>query len=222
MTQNFKVGDKVVFGRTHGEQTCGTVVKVNPAKLKIRQDEMRGTQRIRPEGTIWTVPPSLCRMADASKQVSASALPAVSSFSVPVTPAFRIGQTVEFTAKGRKFVGTVKSINAKTISVDTPTGNWRVSPGLLSVSTAPVVPEAPKAKRSEGTVMREILACYSNLEPEMLTCDGEVRGAALARKAAGIRAKLKTLFAEMGRTVSEEEAWSKFGTYTPQNDRPLA
>lgn len=78
------------------------------------------------------------------------------------------------------------------------------------------------AKRLEGTVMREILVCYQRLEPDRLSCDGDICGAALQRRAAAVRAKLKGLFAEMGRTVTETEAWAKFGTYTQANDRPLA
>jgi len=58
---DFKVGDKVTFGRGNGEQTQGTVVKVNRVKLKIRQDESRGTMKSHAVGTIWTVPPHLCR-----------------------------------------------------------------------------------------------------------------------------------------------------------------
>jgi hypothetical protein len=59
-TSDFKVGDKVVFGRTYGEKTEGTVVKVNRMKLKVRQDESRGMFRAYPVGTVWGVPPSLC------------------------------------------------------------------------------------------------------------------------------------------------------------------
>lgn len=63
-TNTFKVGDKVLFGRTHGETTLGTVVKVNRVKLKVRQDETRGTFRAYPVGTVWNVPVSLCRKTE--------------------------------------------------------------------------------------------------------------------------------------------------------------
>jgi len=52
-------GDKVFFGRTHGEQTLGEVVKVNRVKVKVKQLESRGTYRSYPVGTVWTVPVSL-------------------------------------------------------------------------------------------------------------------------------------------------------------------
>ena len=51
-----KVGEKVLFGRSQGEQTRGTVMAVNRTKAKIRQDEQRGAQKSHPIGTIWTVP----------------------------------------------------------------------------------------------------------------------------------------------------------------------
>lgn len=59
---SFKVGDKVRFGRTFGEKTVGTVVKVNKKSIKIRQDEVRGMRRERPAGTIWRVAPSLVEL----------------------------------------------------------------------------------------------------------------------------------------------------------------
>lgn len=59
---NFKIGDKVSFGRPNGEKTVGTVTKVNRTKLIVVQDEVRGTGRLRPAGTPWSVPPSLCTL----------------------------------------------------------------------------------------------------------------------------------------------------------------
>ncbi len=56
--EDFKAGDKVLFGRGSGEKTKGTVTKKNKTKFKVRQDESRGTQRSHPIGTVWTVPPS--------------------------------------------------------------------------------------------------------------------------------------------------------------------
>lgn len=55
MSEIFSAGDKVIFGRRRGEQTRGTVIKVNRTRIKIRQDESRGTMRDYPVGTIWTV-----------------------------------------------------------------------------------------------------------------------------------------------------------------------
>lgn len=66
----FKVGDKVVFGRTHGEQTKGTVVKVNRTTVLVAQDEERGVFRTRSVGTKWKVPFSLCRLDGAPRAVT--------------------------------------------------------------------------------------------------------------------------------------------------------
>jgi hypothetical protein len=59
----FNVGDKVVFGRKQGEKTLGVITKVNRRTYKIRQQGARGTKRIRPDGTIWTVAKALVEAA---------------------------------------------------------------------------------------------------------------------------------------------------------------
>ena len=136
--ETVKVGDQVLFGRSHGEQTKGTVLKVNRASVIVQQDEARGTMRHYRVGTKWKINPSLVR----------------------------------------------------------------VEGGMVT----PVV-EAPKRERPEAAIMREILGGYSALSPENLTCDGELRGTAVTRRAASVRARLNELFVELGRKVSEEEAY---------------
>jgi hypothetical protein len=54
-------GTKVIFGTENGAQTQGTVIKINRARAKVRQDEARNS---RPVGTIWGVPASLMRTSD--------------------------------------------------------------------------------------------------------------------------------------------------------------
>ena len=66
----FKAGDKVIFGRRRGEQTRGTVIKVNRTRVKVRQDESRGTK---PVGTIWAVPWGLLSPDSFSTPVEAPA-----------------------------------------------------------------------------------------------------------------------------------------------------
>lgn len=56
---SFTVGQQVHFGRGNGEQTLGTIMKVNAKSLAIRQDEARGSMRSYPVGTIWKVSPTL-------------------------------------------------------------------------------------------------------------------------------------------------------------------
>lgn len=75
-TNTLSVGMKVWFGRSHGEQTLGTVQKVNRQTVAVRQDEARGTMRTYPVGTIWKVPHNLCRVADQNTvQTAAPAAP---------------------------------------------------------------------------------------------------------------------------------------------------
>lgn len=72
------IGKPVRFGRTYGEQTLGTIVKVNPSRCKVRQDEERGGRRI---GTLWNVPFALIHPADGSA-LPAPAAPKVEPFVV--------------------------------------------------------------------------------------------------------------------------------------------
>lgn len=134
-----KVGDKVYFGRTHGEKTLGEVVKVNRVKLRVKQLEQRGTLRDYKIGTLWTVPVSLCSPADGS----AAAAP---------TPA--------------------------------------------------------KPKLPEAEVMHQIRRLYSMLSPENLHMDGEISRTAAARRGRAINRELRACFQELGREVSETEAFA--------------
>lgn len=152
----FRVGDRVRFGRPTGEQTLGTVLKVNRASLKVQTDEGRGNGRGSAVGATWKVAVSLCRLADSPHPAAQEPpLAAPTPFfpdrgaglpfgginvapPSPVPPQFRpplrIGQTVEFTTKkGQVLRGLVSSVNQKSVSVITPNGGWRVAPSLLRV-----------------------------------------------------------------------------------------
>jgi hypothetical protein len=74
-------------------------------------------------------------------------------------------------------------------------------------------PEPMRPARPEAEVMRDIVGCYGGLSPENLTCDGELRGSAVARRAAAIRARLRACFRELGRHVSEDEAYRWHDTH---------
>lgn len=128
-----KVGMLVNFGRSHGEQTLGRIVRVNAVKCKVEQMESRGTLRNYPVGTLWTVPTNLLTPVEGFK---------------PVAP-----------------------------------------------------------KRPDAEIMSEINACYNRLSPENLHCDGEISRSQAARKAVALNARLRELFREIGRKVSEDEAW---------------
>jgi len=131
--QDFYKGQKVIFGRPNGEQTHGTVIKVNAKSVKVRQDESRGTYKDHEVGATWRVAKSLCRPAN--------------------------GETVA----------------------------------------------APK--RSEAEIMRDIRNVYNQLSPENLHCDGEISMSQARRKAAVLNRQLGALQAELGRKVSECEAY---------------
>ena len=56
----WKIGMKVMFGRTNGQKTLGEIVKVNSKNLKVKQLEQRGVQKNHRVGSVWNVPKSLC------------------------------------------------------------------------------------------------------------------------------------------------------------------
>jgi len=77
----FKTGMQVVFGRTHGEQTLGVVVRANAKTITVRQTESRGTMRDYPVGSIWRVGRSMVK-------------PVGSSAVLPSTPAVKRADSV--------------------------------------------------------------------------------------------------------------------------------
>lgn len=141
------------------------------------------------------------------------------------------GDFVSFFARGSMVFGTVKSVNQKTCSVEPMSGgpHWRVSPGLLTkldklparsptVARKPLIdlPPVPSLaemqnKRSEDVLMKEILNVYLRLSPENLAADGERPRNEVIRLERKLRGDHVRLFAELGRVVSEEEAY-EYGT----------
>ena len=67
MTSEISKGDKGYFGRRNGQKTYGEVVKVNRKTVKVKQLEVRGTQRDHAVGTVWTVPKSLWTPEDSGR-----------------------------------------------------------------------------------------------------------------------------------------------------------
>lgn len=61
-----QVGMKVMFGRSNGEQTLGEVIKVNPAKAKVKILQSRGNGRGGFVGAVWSVPYSMMTHAGAT------------------------------------------------------------------------------------------------------------------------------------------------------------
>lgn len=64
-------------------------------------------------------------------------------------------------------------------------------------------------KRSEAEVMSQIADAYGGLSPENLTCDGELNATQVRRRAAQLHRALKALFIELGREVTESEAYGE-------------
>ena len=192
-TSDFNVGDQVLFGRGQGEKTLGTVVKVNRAKLKVRQDEARGQRRDYAVGSVWTVPPSLCQRVGKGGEVT--------------TLHLKVGQTVEFQgfswrARGEgSVVGVVTQVGATAYEVYAESGAQQVAPDKLS----------QVACRSEALIMRELSGVYASLSPENLTCDGELSRTQVARKSAVLRRALRALQSEAGRVISEGEVYQAAG-----------
>lgn len=65
-----------------------------------------------------------------------------------------------------------------------------------------------KTTRTETMILRDITEAYFGLEPEVLYCDGERSRSEAQRVAARLRRQLRECFKELGREVSESEAWN--------------
>lgn len=210
-TPAFKVGDMVYFGRTHGEKTLGKIAKVNPKKYKVTQMEDRGSIRDYKIGTIWTVPFNLVSAAPGTVASAPAKPPVVAAPARPAaTSTVRPGDRAEFT-KGRTVVtGTAKSVNVKSVTLvdcDDNSMGYRVPFRMIRPAASKVT--TPKAKRSDDAILSDIRGVYSNLSPENLSWDGERSRAQIAKAGAALRRQLATLFAEIGRIVSESEAFSR-------------
>ena len=187
---DFKVNDKVLFGRSRGEQTHGTVLGIGrTGKLKVRQDEARGT---RPVGTVWTVPQSLCRPAGSD-----------------APPAQRpkghllVGQTVEYQdfvwEKGG--LGTVLGVVTHvTLNGAEVFGNGRTI--VLQRDSVKGVDRRPL-----DAVKDEAACVYGHLSPECLSCDGERPRAQVEVRRGQLHRALRALFIEAGREITESEAF---------------
>lgn len=55
---------------------------------------------------------------------------------------------------------------------------------------------------------RPFVGVYCELSPENLTCDGECSLSQVRRRRASCNRRLKVLFQEIGRRVSEDEAYA--------------
>ena len=234
--QDFDIGDRVYFGRNRGEQTLGRVVGKGRKLLKIEQLETRGQWRTRPAGTVWTVPPDFCTPvaagsgAPVGSPLSAPPTPPLSTTPKPppapgqdlqnagdfARDAAKVGLPVDCLGKsvmvrGRQFT----IVGVKTRRPKYPVQVMGVRGGRYKLSVADVtnalgISDAPAPKcagRPESEIMRDILRVFVGLSPENLTCDGELSRTQVARRSAKLHGELRKLEREIGRSVSEEEAW---------------
>lgn len=65
-----------------------------------------------------------------------------------------------------------------------------------------------RGSRPESEVLADILGLYGDMSPENLTCDGELPLSQVRAKLGRIRRDLEGLFVELGRRVSETEAYA--------------
>jgi ribosomal protein L35AE/L33A len=214
MNGSLTIGQKVMFGRTNGEKTLGTVLAINGKSIKVRQDEARGG---RPVGTEWRVAPSFVTPFEGAKVAAPAPQPSVVTPAPARATGWHIGDRASFTSKtGRVVTGTVTRINTKSVTLDQcddGSRGWRVPPSGLRAPTAPA-PTAP-ASRPEYEVMKDIHRAYGNLSPENLSCDGELTQRQVATRRAAINRRLADLQAELGRRVSEDQAWAWYMQNNP-------
>lgn len=139
----------------------------------------------------------------------------------------KIGDKVYFGRDGgEQTLGEIVKINRVKVKVKQldsrgtyrahPIGSmWSVPVSLLTPaegSAPPVLAKtAPAASvppvRTEAEVLTQIRQLYCSLSPENLNCDGEISRSQAARRATTFRDMLRGCFRELGRTVSEEEAF---------------
>ena len=150
-----------------------------------------------PDGKVFRCPPSLVRSGLAPKAAD------------PTGPAtdLRTGDTVEYEWKTwPKFESTtIKGI------VTRVQGNEVEVYSRQDMRFPKLVPAqgfTKVAQRSEAEVLDELVAVYVSLSPEALTADGERRRSEVVRLRAGFERALRTLWHEIGRRVTEEEAFA--------------
>jgi len=197
------IGNQVLFGRTQGEKTHGTIVGFTRGnKAKVRQDEARGTHTV---GTVWTVPTNLIFPADGAVPTVA---PATSPTPTTGLSRFSVGQRVEFTKTGKVIQGTVERLNVKTASLmDCSDGlRWRVSPGLLRPATSP---NAAPRKRAGAIIIAEIRVIDAKLSPENLYWDGERSVKAARAEERTLNAQRAALVRELGREPTSKELYGQ-------------
>jgi len=119
-------------------------------------------------------------------------------------------QTLGEVVKVNRVKVKVKQLDSRGTYRSYPVGTvWTVPVSLLKRADGQgsAVPEAPKPKRAESVVMNEIRGLYCQLSPENLCCDGELSMTQVRRRSSALNRALRACFQELGRRVSESEAY---------------
>ena len=61
-----------------------------------------------------------------------------------------------------------------------------------------------------GELLNRLMGLASDLSPENLTCDGELKGWEVRRKLGRLRKQWREAEEELGRKVTEEEVWDAY------------
>ena len=196
----FNVGDRVYFGRAHGEKSLGEVVKVNLKSLKVKLLEERGSRRSYTVGGTWRVPPSLCTLADEGR-------PSTRPTAVP-SP-FKAGDPVWFEGYIRTSTDLDKGLVNGVVTKVNSNGTCEVygvnyGPNTRTVNVSDMSLAAPRNKEE---IRKAFHAVYGALSPENLWCDGEASRSEVRHKRSVLNRALKALAKENGRLIPEGESY---------------
>jgi hypothetical protein len=127
--------------------------------------------------------------------------------------------------RGEKTYGEVTKVNRKTLKVrqleargthkshsvgtlwTVPKTLWTPEDQGKPAYAAPREPEAPKPKRPDAEVLRELRYVEGALSPENLHCDGEISASAARHRGAALRRRQRELIRELGRTPTSQELY---------------
>jgi hypothetical protein len=129
--------------------------------------------------------------------------------------------------KGEKTYGEIVKVNRKTLKVKqleargtqkshevgtvwtVPKTLWTSEGNGRPAYVAPRQPEAPKPKRPEAEILRDLRGIECALSPENLHCDGEISLSAARRKGVALRRQRRELVQELGREPTVRELYGE-------------
>lgn len=196
-----KYGDLVNFGRPHGEKTLGRVLKVNRKTVKVEQLEARGQFRSYRVGTKWNLAPVFVERAPEGAKPQAVTKP--ENTIVDERAAWGVSNHVTYPGE--------ETLTPEQAAMRAEIARLRAENEFLKNArrvSPPALPPFDGTRRPEAIVLNEIRNCYSALSPENLWMDGEATRAQARARATTLNRKLRALFVELGRRVSEDEVFA--------------